>query len=363
MRRLRAARASHCSVTSVATVDRLEQIAPAVTVEVAPGDAAALVEFDHGVDDPIAEDQPHIHREGRPEGEPRRIAGPRRPHRSGSVDQRVHGRIGHQVEQPLGWDRDESLHRHEVLAHHISVADTVRTWIPGRRPPYRYCPGAAGRSAQPLRLYDTASGQLVDVTPAGAPAGLYVCGITPYDATHLGHAATYLAFDLINRVWRDQGYDVHYVQNVTDVDDPLLDRATRTGENWMALAERETQLFREDMQALRVLGPDQYIGAVEAISEITAAITILLKSGAAYHVDEDIYFSIESSGHFGYESNYDRGHDAALFAERGGDPDHAGKRDPLDSLLWRGFRHGEPFWDTELGRDDPAGTSSARSSP
>jgi L-cysteine:1D-myo-inositol 2-amino-2-deoxy-alpha-D-glucopyranoside ligase len=214
-------------------------------------------------------------------------------------------------------------------------------------------PGRVGRSGQPLRLYDTASGQLVDVTPLGASAGLYVCGITPYDATHLGHAATYLAFDLINRVWRDQGYDVHYVQNVTDVDDPLLDRATRTGENWMALAERETQLFREDMQALRVLGPDQYIGAVEAISEITAAITSLLKSGAAYHVDEDIYFSIESSGHFGYESNYDRGQMLALFAERGGDPDHAGKRDPLDSLLWRGFRHGEPYWDTELGRGRP----------
>ncbi len=182
---------------------------------------------------------------------------------------------------------------------------------------------------------------------------MYVCGITPYDATHLGHAATYLAFDLINRFWRDQGNAVHYVQNVTDVDDPLLDRATRTGENWMALAERETELFREDMTALRVLGPDDYIGAVEAISEITTAISELLKSGAAYHVDEDIYYSIDASGRFGYESNYDRATMLRLFAERGGDPDHAGKRDPLDSLLWRGFRHGEPFWDTELGRGRP----------
>jgi L-cysteine:1D-myo-inositol 2-amino-2-deoxy-alpha-D-glucopyranoside ligase len=206
---------------------------------------------------------------------------------------------------------------------------------------------------EPLRLYDTASGTLVDVTPAAGRARLYVCGITPYDATHLGHAATYLAFDLINRVWRDQGYPVHYVQNVTDVDDPLLDRATRTGENWMALAERETQLFREDMQALRVLGPDDYIGAVEAISEITTTITGLLKSGAAYHVGEDIYFDINASGHFGYESNYDRATMLRLFGERGGDPDHAGKRDPLDSLLWRGFRSGEPFWDTELGRGRP----------
>jgi L-cysteine:1D-myo-inositol 2-amino-2-deoxy-alpha-D-glucopyranoside ligase len=216
-------------------------------------------------------------------------------------------------------------------------------------------PGPSGLPAarEPLRLYDTATGTLVDVTPLQGGARLYVCGITPYDATHLGHAATYLAFDLINRVWRDQGYPVHYVQNVTDVDDPLLDRATRTGENWMALAERETQLFREDMQALRVLGPDDYIGAVEAISEITTTITSLLKTGAAYHVGEDIYFDINASGHFGYESNYDRATMLRLFAERGGDPDHAGKRDPLDSLLWRGFRYGEPYWDTELGRGRP----------
>ncbi len=166
-------------------------------------------------------------------------------------------------------------------------------------------PAPAGRPA-PLLLHDTATGRLVDAVPTGNHAGLYVCGITPYDATHLGHAATYLAFDLLNRVWRDLGHEVLYVQNVTDVDDPLLDRATRTGENWMALAERETQLFREDMQALRVLGPDHYIGAVEAISEITTAISALLQSGAAYRVDEDIYFSIDASGHFGYESNYDR---------------------------------------------------------
>ena len=94
---------------------------------------------------------------------------------------------------------------------------------------------------------------------------MYVCGITPYDATHLGHAATYVAFDLLNRAWRSAGHDVRYVQNVTDVDDPLLERADATGEDWEALAERETELFRTDMEALRVLPPDAYVGAVEAI--------------------------------------------------------------------------------------------------
>src|SRR3954468_22152805 len=124
-------------------------------------------------------------------------------------------------------------------------------------------PQLPGRG-EPLRLYDTAS-RSVRVAAPGDTARMYVCGITPYDATHLGHAATYLAFDLVQRVWRDAGLAVHYVQNVTDVDDPLLERAAQTGENWKSLAEREIQLFRDDMTALRVLPPDEYVGAVEAI--------------------------------------------------------------------------------------------------
>ena len=142
---------------------------------------------------------------------------------------------------------------------------------------------------------------------------MYVCGITPYDATHLGHAATYLAFDLIQRVWRDAGHAVRYVQNVTDVDDPLLERAERTGEDWTHLAVRETDLFRADMAALRVLPPDEFIGAVEAIPEIAVAIEKLLANGAAYRVDDehpDVYFDIEASGRFGTESHLDRDGDA-----------------------------------------------------
>ncbi|PZS13483.1 MAG: cysteine--1-D-myo-inosityl 2-amino-2-deoxy-alpha-D-glucopyranoside ligase [Pseudonocardiales bacterium] len=203
-----------------------------------------------------------------------------------------------------------------------------------------------------LALFDTAQGE-VRVTDPGPTAGLYVCGITPYDATHLGHAATYLAFDLVQRVWRDGGHAVRYVQNVTDVDDPLLERAAHTGENWMSLAEREIELFRADMTALRVLAPEDYIGAVESVPELAEAITALLAAGAAYPVGEDIYFDVTSSPQFGYESGYDRDTMLSLFAERGGDPEHAGKRDPLDSLLWRGNRPGEPFWDTALGKGRP----------
>jgi L-cysteine:1D-myo-inositol 2-amino-2-deoxy-alpha-D-glucopyranoside ligase len=209
--------------------------------------------------------------------------------------------------------------------------------------------------APELRLYDTAAGEVRGTAPLapGEPARMYVCGITPYDATHLGHAATYLAFDLVQRMWRDSGHSVRYVQNVTDVDDPLLERAIHTGENWMSLAEREIELFREDMTALRILAPDEYVGAVESVPEFTAAISELLANGSAYYVGEDIYFDVAADKHFGYESGYDRPTMLRVFAERGGDPAHAGKRDALDSLLWRGHRHGEPFWDTALGRGRP----------
>jgi L-cysteine:1D-myo-inositol 2-amino-2-deoxy-alpha-D-glucopyranoside ligase len=207
-------------------------------------------------------------------------------------------------------------------------------------------------TGEPLRLFDTASQSIRETAPDHT-ARMYVCGITPYDATHLGHAATYLAFDLVQRLWRDAGHQVHYVQNVTDVDDPLLERAAHVGENWMSLAEREIQLFREDMTALRVLPPDEYIGAVEAIPEITQAIERLLTDGKAYRLDEDIYFPVDAAPGFGGESNYDRATMLELFGERGGDPQRLGKHDPLDSLLWRGRRFGEPFWDTTLGAGRP----------
>jgi len=208
----------------------------------------------------------------------------------------------------------------------------------------------------PLRLHDTASGRIRPTAP-GRTATMYVCGITPYDATHLGHAATYLAFDLVHRVWRDLGHDVHYVQNVTDIDDPLLERAARDHDDWVVLGMRETALFREDMEALRVLPPRQFVGAVEAMGEIAELVGKLLAAGAAYRVPDpqypDVYFDAEASGHFGYESNYDEATMIALSRERGGDPDRPGKRHPADALLWRMARPDEPHWESDLGAGRP----------
>ena len=204
-----------------------------------------------------------------------------------------------------------------------------------------------------LQIHDTASGGLLTLAPPDGTARLYVCGITPYDATHLGHAATYLAFDTLVRVWRDAGLQVLYVQNVTDIDDPLLERAARDGVDWTAVAERDTQLFRDDMTALRILPPTSYVGAVEAMVEIAALVVRLQELGATYLVDGDVYFSVESAEHFGEVAHFDTATMLRLSGERGGDPDRPGKKDPLDCLLWLQQRPGEPGWPSPFGPGRP----------
>ncbi|MBA9006063.1 cysteine--1-D-myo-inosityl 2-amino-2-deoxy-alpha-D-glucopyranoside ligase [Thermomonospora cellulosilytica] len=227
----------------------------------------------------------------------------------------------------------------------------MRSW-PAPEVPRLSDAGLTG-PAVPLHLHDTASGGIRPVEPGGPTARMYVCGITPYDATHLGHAATYLAFDLVNRVWRDGGHDVRYVQNATDVDDPLLERAQQTGEDWRALADREIALFRQDMTALRILPPDEYVGAVEAIPLIIEMVERLRARGAVYEVDGDLYFPIGADPEFGQVSGLSREQMLPLFAERGGDPGRRGKKDPLDALLWMAQRPGEPGWDSPFGRGRP----------
>ena len=217
-------------------------------------------------------------------------------------------------------------------------------------------PPSAGVPQQ-LRLHDSATSKTIPVGPAEGTAGMYVCGITPYDATHLGHANTYVIFDLINRAWRDLGLEVTYVQNVTDVDDPLLERAQATGQAWEELAEEQTELFRSDMTHLRVIPPSHYVGAVESIPCVAELIERLLPTGLVYQVDDpehpDWYFNSVGAPGFGTVSHYDEERMICVFAERGGDPDRPGKRHPLDCLLWRFSREGEPSWTSPLGDGRP----------
>ena len=209
----------------------------------------------------------------------------------------------------------------------------------------------------PLQAFDTAKQQLVPIGPDTGTARMYVCGITPYDATHIGHANTYIAFDLLNRVWRDRGIEVNHVQNVTDIDDPLLQRAAETGIDWATLAEQQTQLFGEDMAALNVLPPRHYVGAVESIPLTVELIDQLRQRQAVYPVDDgefdDLYFAQASDAEFGSLSHLSEDEAIAIFAERGGDPDRPGKKTALDSLVWRHARVNEPSWKSALGAGRP----------
>ncbi|MBB4919556.1 cysteine--1-D-myo-inosityl 2-amino-2-deoxy-alpha-D-glucopyranoside ligase [Streptosporangium saharense] len=221
----------------------------------------------------------------------------------------------------------------------------MRSWSAPKVP---RLPGAG----VPLRLFDTAAGE-TGLTRPGPTARMYVCGITPYDATHLGHANTYLAFDLVNRAWRDAGHEVHYTQNATDVDDPLLERAEQTGVDWRELAEREIELFRTDMEALRILPPREYVGVTEVVDQVAELIELLRDKGATYELDGDVYFDVSAAPKFGAVSGYPEALMLTLSRERGGDPDRPGKKHPLDWLLWRAERPGEPAWPSRLGRGRP----------
>ena len=182
---------------------------------------------------------------------------------------------------------------------------------------------------------------------------MYVCGITPYDATHLGHAATYLTFDLINRYLTASGSEVRYVQNITDIDDPLLERAKRDGVDWTDLAHQQIDLFRSDMINLRVIPPAHYIGAVDAIPLVTDAIEKLSSKDSIYSVERDLYFKVHADAQFGQRSHLSQEKMMEIFAERGGDPTRVGKIDPLDCLVWMSQRPNEPGWPSPFGTGRP----------
>src|SRR5215467_9556201 len=212
-------------------------------------------------------------------------------------------------------------------------------------------PSLAGRAPEP-RVRDTASGRKLPAAQ-GRLATMYACGITPYDATHMGHAATYIAWDLLVRVLRDAGHDVRYVQNVTDVDDPLLERAARDGLDWRQLADREIEGYRSDMTALRVLPPDDLVGAVEAVGLIEEFSTVLASRNSLYDLEGDTYFCRSADPAFGAVSGLDNQTMIKLSAERGGDPGRPGKKDALDPLVWLARRPGEPAWDSRFGLGRP----------
>jgi len=179
---------------------------------------------------------------------------------------------------------------------------------------------------------------------------MYVCGITPYDATHLGHAATYLTFDLINRYQRLSGRKVAFVENITDIDDPLFERAKRDNQSWAELGNSQIALFESDMTNLRILPPKNYVAVTEAMPSIITAIENLVEKGFTYEIAGNIYFRISA---FLENLPVSPANAVRIFAERGGDPDRSGKEHQLDPILWIANKDDEPGWNSKLGFGRP----------
>jgi L-cysteine:1D-myo-inositol 2-amino-2-deoxy-alpha-D-glucopyranoside ligase len=190
---------------------------------------------------------------------------------------------------------------------------------------------------------------MTTIEPA-TPFKIYVCGITPYDATHLGHAATYVAFDLINRYQHLAGNRLDFVENITDIDDPLLVRAKRDSIDWKVLAENQIDLFLTDMTALRVIPPNNLVTVTSSMKIIEDFITLLDQRGFLYQIENDHYFSVES---FLEEMPFSIDEAIEIFSERGGDPKRAGKRHPLDPVVWMAHQGDDPSWESKFGLGRP----------
>jgi L-cysteine:1D-myo-inositol 2-amino-2-deoxy-alpha-D-glucopyranoside ligase len=206
-----------------------------------------------------------------------------------------------------------------------------------------------------LKLYDTMSGQKLDFKPLdGHTVRMYVCGVTPYDTTHVGHAMTYLTFDVLNRYCQHIGWRVKYVQNVTDIDDDILKRANRDGDQWDTLGDRHTRRLVEDLSALNVLWPQVFPRASEETEKIVELTSALVADGYAYESGGNVYFRVAADEDYGSLSKYSHAEMIELSRERGADPDDPRKEGPLDFALWQAPAAGG------AGVGEPVGTGAAR---
>jgi len=204
-----------------------------------------------------------------------------------------------------------------------------------------------------MKLYNVLSQDLETFAPGRKAVTIYVCGITPYDTTHLGHAFTYTVFDVLIRYLEYRGHSVRYVQNVTDIDDDILRKAGEVGEDWRALGNRWTAHFIRDMQSLNVRPPDHFPGATDVIPEIIDIVSQLLEARVAYEAGGNVYFHVDSWPEFGRLSRIARAEMLPVANERGNRPDDPHKQDPLDFVLWQAQAPGEPAWDSPWGAGRP----------
>jgi L-cysteine:1D-myo-inositol 2-amino-2-deoxy-alpha-D-glucopyranoside ligase len=204
-----------------------------------------------------------------------------------------------------------------------------------------------------MRLRNTETNAVQPLEPIDRPVGLYVCGITPYDTTHLGHAFTFVTYDVLVRALRAAGQPVRYVQNVTDIDDDIIRRARELGITWDRLATKETALYEADMAALNVRPPDVFPRASQTIPKILTLVRKLEAQGHAYQREGNVYFRVGSVTDYGRLSRLSREEMIKLSARRGADPNDPRKQDPLDFILWQASAPGEPRWESPWGEGRP----------
>ena len=204
-----------------------------------------------------------------------------------------------------------------------------------------------------MKLYNTLSKKVEIFLPRGDEVSIYVCGITPYDTTHLGHAFTYTSVDILIRYLESKDLSVRYAQNVTDIDDDILRKAKEVGEDWLAVGNRWTMHYIEDMQALNVRAPDFYPRATDAIPEIVEWVQNLLEAGVAYESGGNVYYDVNAWSDFGELSAIPRSEMLPIANERGNHPDDPAKYNPLDFVLWQAMAPGEPSWESPWGPGRP----------
>lgn len=204
-----------------------------------------------------------------------------------------------------------------------------------------------------MKLYDSMKQDLATLTLSKDPITVYVCGITPYDTTHLGHAFSYTSVDVLIRYLETKGQRVRYVQNVTDIDDDILRKAKELGEDWRAVGNRWTRHFIEDMVTLNVRPPDAYPRATDVIEQIIDRVNDLLEAGVAYARAGSVYFDIQKWPNYGRLSRIPRDRMLPIANERGNFPDDPNKKDPLDFVLWQAQAPGEPAWESPWGPGRP----------
>ncbi|MBI1982425.1 MAG: cysteine--tRNA ligase [Candidatus Levybacteria bacterium] len=205
-----------------------------------------------------------------------------------------------------------------------------------------------------LKLYNSLTRKKEPFVPLrGRDVRMYVCGITPYDTTHLGHAFTYVSFDVLARYLKFKGFKVTYVQNVTDIDDDILKRAKEEGKNWKKLGDFWTKRYLSDMRALNVLPPTHYVKATGSVTTIIHIIRVLLNKGFAYEKNGNVYFEVNKDKEYGKLSRFNKEQMLLISKERGNNPNDPLKKDPLDFVLWQRSKAAEPSWDSPWG--PPAG--------